>query len=88
MYVEQLKENDDIVNVNTIKVFKLTKFSIYYSLNVDEQIFEFYNNNIELFFVLISNKENLCLSLNIIKNCKKKLIYLSNLFVSNYEFKL
>ncbi len=57
MYVEQLKENDNIVNVNTIKVFKLTKFSIYYSLNVDKKKFEFYNNDIELFFVSINNKE-------------------------------
>jgi len=26
-------------------------------LNVDEQVFDFYNNNIKLFFVSISNKE-------------------------------
>jgi hypothetical protein len=46
MCVEQLEENNNIINVNTIKIFKLTKFFIYYSLNVDEQIFEFYNNDI------------------------------------------
>jgi len=28
-------------------------------LNVDKQIFEFYNNNIKLFFISINNKEEL-----------------------------
>ncbi len=59
MYVEQLKENNNIVNVKTTKIPKLTKFLVYYSLNVDERIFEFYNSNIELFFVSINNKEKL-----------------------------
>jgi len=36
MCVEQLKEVNNIINVNTTKVSKLTKFSIYYSLNVDK----------------------------------------------------
>ncbi len=47
------------MNINTIQVSKLTKFSIYYLLNIEEQIFEFYNNNIKLFFALINNKEKL-----------------------------
>ncbi len=59
MCVEQLRENNNIVNVNTTKVFKLTKLFIYYSLNVDERIFESYNSNIKLFFALINNKEEL-----------------------------
>jgi len=59
MCVEQLRENNNIVNVNTTKVFKLTKLFIYYSLNVDEQIFESYNSDIKLFFALINNKEEL-----------------------------
>jgi len=59
MYVEQLRENNNIVNVNTIKVSKLTKLFIHYSLNVDERIFEFYNSDIKLFFVLINNEEEL-----------------------------
>ncbi len=42
MCVEQLEENNNIINVNTIKVSKLTKFSIYYLLNVDERIFKSY----------------------------------------------
>jgi len=46
MCVERLREDNNIVNINTIKVSKLTKFFVYYSLNVDERIFEFYNNNI------------------------------------------
>jgi hypothetical protein len=57
MCVEQLRENNNIVNVNTTQVSKLTKFFIYYLLNVDERIFEFYNNDIKLFFISISNKE-------------------------------
>jgi hypothetical protein len=72
MCVEQLRENNNIVNVNTIKVSKLTKLFIHYSLNVDERIFEFYNSDIKLFFVLIKMKKNLCLFSNAIKNCKKK----------------
>ncbi len=59
MCVKQLRENDNIINVNTAKVSKLTKLSIYYSLNVNKRIFEFYNNNIELFLVSINNKEKL-----------------------------
>ncbi len=59
MCIEQLREDDNIVNVNTIEVFKLTKLSIHYSLNVNEQIFEFHNNDIKLFFVSISNEEKL-----------------------------
>ena len=59
MCVKQLRENDNIVNVNTTKVSKLTKFSIYYSLNVDERIFESYNSNIELFLALMSNEKEL-----------------------------
>ncbi len=59
MCVERLRENDNIVNINTIEISKLTKFFIHYSLNVDEQIFEFYDNDIELFLVLINNKEKL-----------------------------
>jgi len=54
-----LQKDDNIININTIKIFKLTKLSIYYSLNVDERIFEFYNNNIKLFLILINNKETL-----------------------------
>jgi len=57
MCVEQLRENNNIVNINSTKLFKLTKFFIYYLLNIDKQIFEFYNNNIKLFFVLINNKQ-------------------------------
>jgi len=59
MCVEQLKEVNNIINVNTTKVSKLTKFSIYYSLNVDKRIFELYNSDIKLFFVLINNKKKL-----------------------------
>ncbi len=59
MCVKQLRENDNIVNVNTTKVSKLTKLSIYYSLNVDERIFESYNSNIELFLALMSNEKEL-----------------------------
>jgi len=61
MCVERLEEDDNIVNVNTTKVSKLTKFSIHYSLNVDERIFESYNSDIKLFFASISNKEELML---------------------------
>ncbi len=61
MCVKRLIENNYIINVNTIKKFKLTKFFIYYLLNVDERIFEFYNNDIKLFFVSINNKEELIL---------------------------
>ncbi len=59
MCVEQLRENNNIVNVNTTKVFKLTKLFIYYSLNVDERIFESYNSDIKLLFALINNEEEL-----------------------------
>ncbi len=59
MCVEQLEEGDNIINVNTTKVFKLTKLSIYYLLNVDKQIFESYNSDIKLFLVLINNKEEI-----------------------------
>jgi len=52
-----LQKNNNIVNINTTEVSKLTKFSIYYLLNIDKQIVEFYNNNIELFLVLINDKE-------------------------------
>jgi len=61
MYVEQLRKNNNIVYINTTKVSELTKLFVYYSLNVDKRIFEFYNSNIELFLVLISNKEELML---------------------------
>ncbi len=59
MCVERLRENDNIVNINTIEISKLAKFSIHYSLNVDERIFEFYNSDIELFLASISNEEEL-----------------------------
>jgi len=59
MCVERLKEDDNIVNVNTTKVSKLTKLFVHYSLNVDERIFEFHNNDIKLFLVLINNEEKL-----------------------------
>ncbi len=59
MCVEPLREDDNIINVNTIKVSKLTKFFVYYLLNVDERIFKSYNNDIELFFVLINNNKKL-----------------------------
>jgi len=59
MCVEQLRENDNIININTIKVSKLTKFFVHYSLNVDERFFEFYNSEIKLFLVLINNEEKL-----------------------------
>ncbi len=59
MCVERLRENNNIVNINTTKIPKLTKFFVHYSLNVDERIFEFYSNDIKLFLVLISNKEEL-----------------------------
>jgi len=52
-----LQENNNIVNINTIEVFKLIKFFVYYLLNVDKQIFKSYSNNIELFLVSINNKE-------------------------------
>jgi len=56
---ENTKSYKNIININTIENSKLTKLSIYYSLNVDKQIFQFYNNNIKLFLVLINNKEEL-----------------------------
>ncbi len=59
MCVERLRESDNIVNINSTKLSKLTKFFVYYLLNVDKRIFESYNNNIKLFFVLINNKEKL-----------------------------
>ncbi len=59
MCVKQLRENNNIINVDTIKVSKLAKLSIYYSLNVDERIFEFYSNDIKLFLVLINNEKEL-----------------------------
>jgi len=59
MCVEKLRENDNIVNVNTTKVSKLTKLFVHYSLNVDERIFEFYNSDIKLFLVSINNEEKL-----------------------------
>ncbi len=59
MCIEQLREDNNIVNVDTIEVSKLTKLFVHYSLNVDERIFEFYSNDIKLFFVLISNEEKL-----------------------------
>ncbi len=61
MCVERLRENNNIVNINTTKVPKLTKFFVHYSLNVDERIFEFYDNDIELFLVSINNEEELML---------------------------
>jgi len=54
-----LQKNNNIVNIDTVELSKLTEFSIYYLLNIDKQIFEFYNSNIELFLVLINNKEKL-----------------------------
>jgi len=54
-----LRENNNIVNTDMTKVSKLTKLFVYYSLNIDKRIFEFYNNNIELFLVSINNKEKL-----------------------------
>ncbi len=59
MCVEQLEEDNNIVNVNTIEVSKLTKLFVHYSLNVDKRIFESYNSNIKFFFVLINNEEKL-----------------------------
>jgi hypothetical protein len=59
MCVERLIENNNIINVNTIKNFKLTKFFFQFMLNVDERIFKFYNNDIKLFFALINNKKKL-----------------------------
>ncbi len=59
MCVERLKEDDNIVNVNTIEVSKLTRLFVHYSLNVDKRIFEFYNSDIKLFFVSINNEEKL-----------------------------
>jgi len=59
MCVKQLKESDNIVNVNTIEVSKLTKLFVHYLLNVNERIFEFYSNDIKLFLVLINNEEKL-----------------------------
>jgi hypothetical protein len=59
MCVKQLRENNNIINVDTIKVSKLAKLSIYYSLNVDERIFKFYSNDIKLFLVLINNEKEL-----------------------------
>jgi len=59
MCVKQLKESDNIVNVNTIEVSKLTKLFVHYLLNVNERIFEFNSNDIKLFLVLINNEEKL-----------------------------
>ncbi len=59
MCVERLREDNNIININTIKVFKLTKFFVHYSLNVDERIFKSYDNDIKLFLVSINNKEKL-----------------------------
>ncbi len=59
MCVERLRENNNIVYIDTIEVSKLTKLFVYYLLNVDERIFESYNSNIELFLVSINNKEEL-----------------------------
>ncbi len=59
MCIEQLRENNNIININTTKVSKLTKFFIYYLLNINKQISKFYNSNIKLFLVLINNKEEL-----------------------------
>jgi len=67
-----LQENNNIVNINTTKVSKLTKFSIYYLLNINKQICKLYSNNIKLFLVLINNEKNLYLFTNKIKNCEKK----------------
>jgi len=59
MCVERLREDNNIVNVNTIEVPKLTKLFVHYSLNVDERIFESYNSDIELFLVSINNEKKL-----------------------------
>ena len=59
MCIEQLREDNNIININTTKVSKLTKFFIYYLLNINKQIFKFYDSNIKLFLVLINNKEEL-----------------------------
>ncbi len=57
MCVERLRENNNIVNINTIEISKLTKFFVHYSLNVDERIFELHNSDIKLFLALINNEE-------------------------------
>ncbi len=59
MCVEQLRENDNIVNVDTIEVSKLTKLFVHYSLNVDERIFESYSSDIKLFLISINNEKKL-----------------------------
>ncbi len=59
MCIERLRKDNNIVNVNTIEVSKLTKLSIHYSLNVDERIFESYSNDIKLFFISINNEKKL-----------------------------
>jgi len=52
-----LQKDNNIVNRNIIEISKLTKFSIYYLLNIDKPIFKFYSSNIKLFLVSINNKE-------------------------------
>ncbi len=59
MCIEQLRENNNIININTIEVSKLTKFFVYYLLNIDKRTFESYNSDIKLFLVSINNKEKL-----------------------------
>jgi len=64
MFNKELKENYDIVNINLTKVAKLTKLFVYNFLYVRRRIFKFYNCDIKLFFVSISNKEELISILN------------------------
>jgi len=59
MCVKRLREDDNIVNVDTIEVSKLTKLFVHYSLNVDERIFESHSSDIELFLASINNEEEL-----------------------------
>jgi hypothetical protein len=59
MCVERLEENNNIININMIKVSKLTKLFVHYSLNVNKRIFEFYNSDIKLFLASINNNKKL-----------------------------
>jgi len=87
MCVERLRENNNIININTIEVFKLTKLFVYYSLNVDERNFELYNSNIKLFLALINNKEFFFYKTQL-RIAKRKLTCLSNLYTHDYKFEL
>ena len=71
-------ENHNVINVNANKISEDAKNIVYFSLNVEKEILEFYDCYIELFLLFVKNNDKFMTINHLDKSLMKKICDIEN----------